>query len=154
MEETKHKTLTLSDKIKLLGEIEHTRAHLVRSAHVATDEEQKFWYQVKAEQAKQLRRKIQAKWLNTGELDWCLVKVSARLKWLNEEVLSSDLELFSEVESFADDILGHSLGEDLSGCESCREEIDDPKFEYPKRKVTLNIVSKHNATEKSDVSEM
>lgn len=82
---------------------------------------------MKAEQAKQLRRKVQAQWLKTGELDWCLVKSSARLKWLNEEVLSNDLELFSEVESFADDILGHALGEDLSGCSSCRSELDSIK---------------------------
>lgn len=123
MEEDKHKTLALSDKIRLLSEIEHSRHHLARAAHVAEDGEQKFWYQVKAEQAKQLRRKVQAQWLKTGELDWCLVKSSARLKWLNEEVLSSDIELFSEIESFADDVLGHALGEDLSGCASCREEL-------------------------------
>lgn len=124
MEEEKHKVLDLSDKIALLAELEHNRHHLVRSAHVAEDEEQKFWYQVKAEQAKQLRRKIQKKWLETGELDWCLVKSCSRIKWLNEEVLSSDLELFSEIEHFADDILSHALGEDLSGCKSCRAELD------------------------------
>lgn len=124
MEYKQHHILSLSDKIALLGEIEHNRHHLVRSAHVAEDEEQKFWYQVKAEQAKQLRRKVQAKWLKTGELDWCLVKSSSRIKWLNEEVLSSDLELFSEIEHFADDVLSHALGEDLSGCESCKSEID------------------------------
>lgn len=123
MEEERHKTLALSDKIALLGELEHTRHHLARSAHVAEDEDQKFWYQVKADQAKNLRRKIQKKWLNTSELDWCLIKTSSRIKWLNEELLGSDLDLFSEIESFADDILGHGLRQDLSGCQSCKEEI-------------------------------
>lgn len=125
MEEERHKTLALSDKVALLGEMEHARHHLVRSMHVTEDEAQKFWYQVKAEQAKKLRRKIQRKWLETGELDWCLIKSSSRIKWLNEEILDSDLDLFSEIESFADDILGHGLKENLSGCESCREEIDN-----------------------------
>lgn len=123
MEEERHKTLALSDKVAFLGELEHARHHLVRSAHVAEDEDQKFWYQVKAEQAKKLRRKIQKKWLETGELDWCLIKSSSRIKWLNEELLDSDLDLFSEIESFADDILGHGLRQDLSGCQSCKEEI-------------------------------
>lgn len=118
-----HKTLALSDKIRLLGEIEHSRSHCVRSAHVAEDEEQKFFYQVKATQAQKLRRKVQDKWLKTGELDWCIVKSSATLKQLNNEILSEDLDLFSEIESFSDELLSHALGEDLSGCQSCRDEI-------------------------------
>lgn len=117
-----HKKLSLTDKIKLLGEVEHSRSHLLRSAHTTEDEEKKFWYLVKAKQAQDLRRKIQEKWLKTDELDWCLVKSASRLKWLNEEVAFDDIELFSDIENFADSILGHGLGEDLSGCKSCQED--------------------------------
>lgn len=119
-----HKQLALADKISLLGELEHARHHLLRSAHVAEEQEKKFYYLVKAKQAQDLRRRVQEKWLATDELDWCLIKSSARLKWLNEEVAHDDLELFSELESFADDILGHGLGKDLSGCHSCAEDKD------------------------------
>ncbi len=124
MEDKTHKRMALSDKITLLGDLEHSRHHLVRSAHSAEDENEKFWYLVKAKQTKDLRRKLETKWLNTGELDWCLVKVNSRVKWLNEELLEDDLELFSEIEDLADSILSHALGEDLSGCASCREELE------------------------------
>lgn len=120
-----HDKLALSDKITLLSELEHERHHLLRSAHVAEAKDKKFWYLVKAKQAQDLRRKVQEKWLKTDELDWCLIKSSARLKWLNEEVAHEDLELFSEIESFADDILGHGLGEDLSQCKSCQEDMSE-----------------------------
>lgn len=120
-----HDILAIADKITLLSELEHSRHHLLRSAHVAEDEEKKFWYLVKAKQAQDLRRKVQDKWLKTDELDWCLVKSSARLKWLNEEVAHDDLELFSEVERFADDILSNGLGEDLSGCSSCKSDASE-----------------------------
>lgn len=118
----KHETLALVDKIALLGEIEHARHHCARSAHVAEDHEQKLFYQVKASQAKRLRREMQATWLDTGELDWCLVKTASRIKWLNEEVLEEDLDLFSEIEDFADSLLSHALKRDLSGCQSCHED--------------------------------
>lgn len=122
-EDKKHATMSLSDKITLLAELEHARHHASRSAHVVEDDDEKFYYQVKAEQAKRIRREVQAKWLNTPEKDWCLVKTSARLKWLNEEVLSDDLETFSKIEDLADDLLSHALGEDLSGCQSCRDDV-------------------------------
>lgn len=119
----KHHIMGLADKVKLLGDLEHTRSHCVRSAHVAETDDEKFYYQVKSEQAKRIRREVQAKWLNAPEKDWCLVKTSARLKWLNEEVLSDDLETFSKIEDLADDLLSHALNEDLSGCASCRDDV-------------------------------
>lgn len=120
-----HDNLAISDKLSLLGELEHLRAHLVRSAHSSEDGDKKFFYLVKAEQTKKLRRKLQAKWLSTGELDWCSVKVGSRIKQLNLETLSDDLDLFSEVESLADSVLGEALGIDLSGCVSCRGDKED-----------------------------
>lgn len=120
-----HDILAISDKIALLAEIEHERHHLARSAHVTTNPDKKFFYQVKAEQAKQLRRKVQAKWLNTDEEDWCLVKSSARLKWLNEEVLKEDVDLYSEIEQFTDDIIGNAFGVDVSGCKACVADRDE-----------------------------
>lgn len=77
---------------------------------------------MKASEAEKLRRELQAKWANTGELDWCLVKVASRLKWLNEEVLAEDDETFSKIEDFADSLLSHALKTDLSGCNSCQED--------------------------------
>lgn len=117
-----HDKLAISDKITLLGELEHDRHHLLRSAHVATDKERAFRYFVKAHQARELRRKVQQRWLDTDELDWCVVKSSARLKWLNEEIADNDMELFNEIENFADDLLSFALNTDLSGCKSCNDD--------------------------------
>lgn len=117
-----HEILSLADKITLLSELEHLRRHCIRSAHVTEEDDKKFYYQVKAKQLQDLRRKVQDKWLKTDELDWCIVKSSATLKQLNNEILMEDLELFSDIERVADDLLGTALGEDLSGCKSCLED--------------------------------
>lgn len=120
-----HKNLALADKINLLGELEHLRRHCLRSAHTIGDKEKKFYYQVKAKQLKDLRRNTQKKWLGTDEIDWCIVKSSACLKQLNNELAAEDLELYSNIESIADELLGHALGEDLRGCSSCRDDVKD-----------------------------
>lgn len=143
-----HKNLALSDKITLLSELEHNRHHLLRSAHVAEDDEKKFWYLVKAKQAQDLRRRVQDKWLKTDELDWCLVKSSARLKWLNEEVAHDDLELFSEIERFADDILSNGLGVDLSGCSSCKAESEKAKSDLEDDNIGKKIIEQALENEK------
>lgn len=120
-----HKNMQLMDKITLLGELEHLRRHCIRSAHVVDDEVKKFYYQVKAKQLRDLRRKIQWMWLYTDHLDWCIVKSASRLKQLNEEIIKSDMDTFSEIESIADELLGNALEEDFSGCQSCIEDKED-----------------------------
>lgn len=124
-----HKILSLADKITLLAELEHLRRHCIRSAHVTEDDDKKFYYQVKAKQLQNLRRKVQDKWLKTDELDWCIVKSSATLKQLNNEIMLEDLDLFSDIERVADDLLGNALSEDLSGCKSCSEDSRMPTDE-------------------------
>lgn len=101
------------------------RRHCIRSAHVAEDDEKKFYYQVKAKQLQDVRRKLQDKWLKTDELDWCIVKSSATLKQLNSELVKDDLELFSEIEGLADSLLSNALNEDLSGCRACADDKKD-----------------------------
>lgn len=118
--------MSLADKINLLSELEHLRRHCIRSAHTVDDKDKKFYYQVKAKQLQDLRRKVQDKWLKTDELDWCIVKSSATLKQLNNEIVLEDLDLFSDIERVADDLLGNALGEDLSGCKSCSEDSSIP----------------------------
>lgn len=129
-----HKKLAVADKITLLGECEHLRRHCIRSAHVTEGKDKKFYYQVKAKQLKDVRRKLQDKWLKTDELDWCIVKSSATLKQLNNELLMEDLELFSDIERIADDLLGNALGEDLSGCSACKSEIGNRKSKVRPRR--------------------
>lgn len=117
-----HNNLKLYDKLCLLGELEHARRHCIRSAHSIEDPEQKFYYIVKAKQLEDIRRKAQHKWAETNEVDWCLVKTATRIKQLNEETFESDIELYSEIENIADDLSGHALDEDLSGCSACKKD--------------------------------
>lgn len=122
-----HNILSLADKISLLGELEHGRHHCIRSMHSIEDPDEKFYYKVKAKQLQNARRKAEEKWANTDEYNWCLVKTSAKIKQLNEEVFEADDDLFSEIENIADDLLSHALNEDLAGCSACREELNELK---------------------------
>lgn len=113
-----HDKLMVSDLLSLVGELEHQRRHVTRAAKVVADEDLKFFYLVKAEQLKRVRRKVQEK-LPMETRDWCIVKSGSAIKQLNNELLTEDLDLFSEIESIEDDLLGKVLGIDLSECESC-----------------------------------
>lgn len=119
-----HKSLALADKLTLIGELEHSRHHCIRSMHSVEDPDEKFYYKVKAKQLQDVRRKAEKKWADTNEYNWCLVKVSTKIKQLNEEVFEADDELFSEIENIADDLLSHALHEDLSGCSSCKDDAN------------------------------
>lgn len=121
-----HAVLSLADKLTLLGELEHGRRHCIRSMHSVEDPDEKFYYKVKAKQLQNARRKAEEKWANTDEYNWCLVKVSTKIKQLNEEVFEADDDLFSEIENIADDLLSHTLHEDLTGCSACREDKQEP----------------------------
>ena len=118
-----HKTLALADKLTLLGELEHVRHHCIRSMHSIEDKEEKFYYKVKAKQLQNARREAEKKWADTDEYNWCLVKGSTKIKQLNEEVFESVDVIFSQFENIADDLLSHALHEDLTGCSSCRDDV-------------------------------
>lgn len=123
-----HDRLGLTDKIALLGELEHIRRHALRSAKVAADPEEKYHYEIVAFQARDLRRRYQEKNLETDEKEWCLVKAAASLKQLTNE-LTTQVADASELENFTDTILSHAFGKDLSGCEACHDDEPGVKSE-------------------------
>lgn len=114
-----HDHLALEDTLNLLGELQHARRHCLRSAQVATDAEDKFFYLVKASQAQRIRRALQAKLGDIDKTDWCLLKCSAAIKQLNYETMSGDTELFKELEDLADGLSSHALKRDMTDCEAC-----------------------------------
>lgn len=121
-----HDKASVSDKIRLVSELEHIRAHALRSA-VSTwreeDDSDSTRYLILAKRAQTLRREYMRK--HFGELkdaDWCLCKAAASLRQIAYEVCEGEEEELKELDDFVDEIWGEALGMDLSDCASCAED--------------------------------
>lgn len=114
------------DIIATIGELEHTRAHALRAAVAAYNEENEdraFSYIMFAKKAQRLRRTItEHDFPDLDEKDWCLVKCAARLRQLNYETFTTDTVTLGEIDDLVDEILELATGEDLSGCATCRDD--------------------------------
>lgn len=118
-----HKLLAIEDRLWLVAELEHQRRHCLRSARVAEDKEQQFFYLVKAGEAQDLRRRVMAEMGHISELDWCVVKSAMAIKQLNYETMVGEEDLFRDIESFADSLTGHAFNMDMSGCKACADDM-------------------------------
>lgn len=121
-----HNKASVADKIALIGELEHGRAHCVRAAASVwreDDDSDSIQYLLWAKRFQEIRREYMRKHFGKlKESDWCLFKVSARLRQLAYEVCEGDVEELKEIEDLIDEITGKALDMDLSGCESCKED--------------------------------
>ena len=128
-----HDKASVADKIRLVGELEHARAHALRSAASALEEEsddsdfkrggESVRYLIIAKQAQTLRRDYMRKHFgNLKDTDWCLCKAAACLRQIAYEVCEGDVEELREIDDFVDQIWGDALGMDLSDCVSCVED--------------------------------
>ena len=128
-----HDKASVADKIRLVGELCHIRAHALRSAASAlgeerddsefTEREESTRYLIIAKRAQTLRREYMRK--HFGELkdtDWCLCKAAACLRQIAYEVCEGDVEELREIDDFVDEIWGQALDMDLSDCVSCAED--------------------------------
>ena len=124
--EFNHDKASVSDKIRLIGELEHGRAHCVRAAASAwreEDDSDSVRYLLIAKRAQTLRREYMKK--HFGELkdtDWCLCKSAACIRQIAYEVCEGDSEELKELDDFVDEIWGEALDMDLSDCISCKED--------------------------------
>ena len=121
-----HDKAGISDKIRLVSELEHARAHALRAAASTLkedDDSESMKYILLAKRAQTLRREYMRK--HFGELkdtDWCLCKSAACLRQIAYEVCEGDVEELREIDDFVDEIWGGALGADLSDCEVCRSD--------------------------------
>ena len=134
MEEPKtfnHAKASVADKIALLSELEHTRAHAIRSAIVLQTEEKEdesFKFLVWAKQLLDMRRKFMGKWFpDIDAKHWCMCKATARLRQLAYEIGGDDIELLVSIDTLADEVWGDAIGEDLSDCAACKEDKNIPE---------------------------
>ena len=121
-----HNKASVADKIALIGELEHGRAHCVRAAASVwreDDDSESIQYLLWAKRFQETRREYMRKHFgNLKESDWCLFKVSARLRQLAYEVCEGDVEELKEIEDLIDEITGKALDMDLSDCVACKED--------------------------------
>lgn len=121
-----HDKASVADKIRLISELEHARAHALRSAVSAWEEDddsESIKYLLLAKRAQTLRRDYMKK--HFGQLkdtDWCLCKSAACLRQVAYEVCEGDAVELKEIDDFVDEIWGQALNMDLSDCLACRDD--------------------------------
>lgn len=121
-----HDKAGISDKIALIGEIEHLRRHALRSAISTNGTEEEFNYLILAKQAQDLRREyMQKQFPEIKDSDWCLCKTAACLRQLSYELFSGDSETLKTIDNIVDDIWGRALKKDLSDCEACKADREE-----------------------------
>lgn len=121
-----HDKASVSDKIRLIGELEHIRAHALRSATsvwTEEDDSEAVKYLVIAKRAQTLRREYMKNHFNEiKDTDWCLCKSAACLRQVLYEVNNGWSEELKELDDFVDEIWGGALNMDLSDCVACKED--------------------------------
>lgn len=118
-----HKKASIADDIRLISELEHIRAHALRSAVVAEGTEDEMFYLLTAQRAKELRRQfMQDHYPNIDSKLWCLCKSAACLRQVAYEIWGEKAEGLKQIDALVDDIWSKATGEDLSDCEACRED--------------------------------
>lgn len=121
-----HTKASTSDRIALVGELEHSRRHALRSAVTLSIEEkpeEAFKFLVWAKQLQDLRRKYMAK--HFGSIDtkhWCLCKSTACLRQLAYETEGDDIDFLVEIDNLVDEVWSDATGEDLSDCTACADD--------------------------------
>ena len=118
----------ISDGNRLVGELEHIRAHALRSAQLSAGEDDEIFYQVTAKRAQNLRREYMAKHFNAPEKLHCLGKATAALRQIAYETDTGDSEFLHEVDELVDSVWGKITDTDLSGCQACREDKKSDKI--------------------------
>lgn len=121
-----HDKASVSDKIRLISELEHIRAHALRSAASTwreEDDSESVKYLIIAKRAQRLRRDyMREHFPDLKDPDWCLCKAAATLRQILYEVNDGRPEELKEIDDFVDEIWGQALGMDLSECIACRSD--------------------------------
>ena len=129
-----HGKASVSDRIAVIGEMEHLRRHALRSAIAAEKEEESFRFLIWATSLRDMRRSYMSN--HFGLIDekyWCMCKSAACLRQLIYEVDGDDMDtsILKDADNLVDDIWGTAVGVDLSDCEACRNDKNPSGEEIP-----------------------
>lgn len=124
LSERDYRLKNIDDVVSAIGELEHLQRHALKSACVATRNDQtSVKYFLLALSAKQARRELMEKHFgNVDDKDWCIIKVAATLRQLAYETFEQDDENLVALDTVANEALQVALGVDLSGCKACAED--------------------------------
>lgn len=122
-----HESASISDKITVLGELEHVYYHAKKSAGVKVeDEEAEAFFQTVAVMAQDFRRRYMKKHFpDCPEEMWCLGKAVEIARQRIYEADGGDSEDLNDINNLWSYIWGKITGKDLSGCSNCREDKGD-----------------------------
>ena len=121
-------TANLADQITVIGEIEHAYYHAMKSAS-SLEEEDAVYYLTAASMLKDFRRRFMREHFpDIKETDWCLLKAIETVRQRVYESTDSHKDL-KEVNDLWSLITEHIFGVDMSGCVSCREDMEKGNHE-------------------------
>ena len=126
MDDNFHKSASLSDKITVIGNLEHVYYHAKKSAAVKIeDEEAEAFFQTVAAMAQDFRRRYMKKHFpDCPEELWCLGKAIEIARQRVYEADKGDSEDLNDVNNLWAYIWGRICKCDLSGCHACKEDME------------------------------
>lgn len=117
-----HTVRAFSDRVALIGELEHAARHAV----AAYSESGEMEYLDTAHLSMEIRRKMMGA-MDISDRDWCLAKATASIKQLAGEL--RDPYAIKACDVLVNRVWGKVLGVEIAGCEACREDkTDEGKF--------------------------
>jgi len=125
--EIDHESKTISDKVTVVGELEHVLYHARKSASVKVeDKELETFFQTVARMTLDFRRRYMKKHFpDCPEELWCLGKAVETARQRIYEADEGDTEDLSDIDAIWNMIWGRICKRDLSGCSSCKEDKND-----------------------------
>jgi len=122
MSDVDHKKLSITDTLSVVGEFEHLRRHILRSVQYMDDNDSKLFWVVEANKIQDFRREYMKKYFPVDEKFWCIVKSCATLRQELYETTNGDIDELKRYDTLIDEIMSEIMGQDLSGCEACKQD--------------------------------
>lgn len=119
-----HESAAISDRITVLGLVEHIRDHALKSSAVKMDDKDaEIFFQTIAVMSQNFRRKYMKKHFpDIPEELWCLGKAVEMARQRVYEADEGDTEDINEIDAIWQTVWQKITGKDLSSCVACRED--------------------------------
>ena len=119
----------LADQISVIGELEHAYFHAIKSASTV-EEIDAVYYLTVASMIKDFRRDFMREHFpDIKETDWCLLKAIETVRQRVYESSNSSYKDLKQINDLWSLITEHIFGTDMSGCVSCREDMEKGSHE-------------------------